>query len=1576
MSNNNTIVNINNPSSSPTPRRSAKNVLDIIEGGATETVFKIAEPQPQLLYLFSENISSDGLHQVNGSGSPNDIISPQRHNEDRFVKKIRVQSVPQLQQKHGNQSLSSSDDDGEIQDNKSDKTLKQNSPNIEDFQNHIMANQAKMEAISEVLTSQGNQNQSHDFHEINNNNYPDNQINLFEERKQSSQALKFSPVQNPKILVMHPSPSIEFSQQIQHEQSPDKQNDNTSDIALESNFPRRTNYKSNQSKISMDKSQSIVQNQKINSLIFQSPVQEPNLTSNNLNGRLYETNNILSQNQQQSILNISKPLHQRNMSHQVTDIKNQQHVNDTYQDEDSLVMSERGDGENHSKIQSQKSKNFTSSQKKVPKPMIYMVKNQQQTKQLSIIKQQHQNTITDEGGLETEMAANNHQTFEKSEDLDDNNMIFQDNDLIYVKGRARNDNYIDIAASSVCWDPNQIMVEGGDRYTIGSKSIPFSVTHKHETEFQNNFCDDGETFKFSMLQQTPKQFPSSSNKNKDLMNNNSLHKSSMFLETLQNQQAQENNDHMDDFNTKDFPTIDNEEGAGLGGNFRTSGKSNNENVSKFYNTQYSMIQTVTTKRLQLAILEAKCNGRKVRADLEYFQLRQDKSISSYQFPDGLVIIDEEGPLIIQDSDMSLLNGVGGSKVLLGNQNTLIIKNLQTETLRISALQFELQSPSLKNEYDTPQTQTASGQENQLFHIIQDEESQHPSAQLIMKTKTIIFEDCAFLQDAANYEFSEANQGTLSNKSCMNCAFLGFHHGLVCNSPNVQISIFNCMFKKQHFESIIGIDLQYLKLSQTIFKKSCVLDSYRSSLSLIYNQNITPQSEDCVVEIIGCTFRKCYGLGLQIAGLEKQNQKLQIKIKDSKFQLCQGQSSLKFENLKGVQLNRFEYRESNLTQKSHNSQSPSRKQLKQDQMIKLTDCQFTDSKKNGIELNNVFSGFLIKRCLFKDNKDSGIYINQQIQDSDTVVCGCTCRPNANQSSFLQVSQFNDKQAVEDSPGNQQQQTNSNRMGKEQQQAIIVNKIEECQIQMNQMHGIEIIGYKENDLIISDCTILDNFCDGINLSAEDLGDQDQLSRQQTNQSNDGDPLTKNLLSPKNTTVPKNQSSTQRPLKSQRTGQMAQLQTPKIQLNTNKISSNKNIGLHLASELPKKTWYYLYGNEFSNNLNTDVYINDEQPYKKTKFLKYRKVQTNKLEQQIQIGFEQNDSYIQKVTDDSKILDQNLEMTLIEEQFSSFSALNGIGKSTGQKSLKSYGNLNGNNNRGIGIQSQSDNYTDENQPIKQAKKRKMSVSSCIGRLCQPCGNIKSKRYQQQNQQNATQTSRGGLSKQDTTAHSKDIGNNMNQSQKLLLTNRQQNYQNDFELQQNLQQQQLSQNNLSINLSQQLGVADRFKELYQNEQSNFSLDKQQFDLYGLNKGEGDSIDFNIKSDQDIGGRGNAQPRGSSFNKHQMLGNQSSHSIQSQQSSNRRLTTLQNYPKHPIKSTQQDFDQIVRFNSENIITGSLNNMNKNKHSDKAKLVENKSKIENSDKKANKSSEKYKVQENDSQSKVQTQNNNNNNCYIF
>jgi hypothetical protein len=70
----------------------------------------------------------------------------------------------------------------------------------------------------------------------------------------------------------------------------------------------------------------------------------------------------------------------------------------------------------------------------------------------------------------------------------------------------------------------------------------------------------------------------------------------------------------------------------------------------------------------------------------------------------------------------------------------------------------------------------------------------------------------------------------------NCVFLGYHHAIVSPSKNIAISIENCMFKKQQYESILGVDLQYLKVKNSTFKKSTLMDSTKSCISLLVNDN--------------------------------------------------------------------------------------------------------------------------------------------------------------------------------------------------------------------------------------------------------------------------------------------------------------------------------------------------------------------------------------------------------------------------------------------------------------------------------------------------------------------------------------------------------------------------------------------------------------------------------------------------------------------------------------------------------------------------------------------------------------------
>lgn len=73
------------------------------------------------------------------------------------------------------------------------------------------------------------------------------------------------------------------------------------------------------------------------------------------------------------------------------------------------------------------------------------------------------------------------------------------------------------------------------------------------------------------------------------------------------------------------------------------------------------------------------------------------------------------------------------------------------------------------------------------------------------------------------------------------------------------------------------------------------------------------------------------------------------------------------------------------------------------MIKMQDCEIIDNKRNGIEFNNILVGFSIKRCIFKENKYSGIYIAQVKTDTETVICDCCMKKQSiNQSQFNVVT----------------------------------------------------------------------------------------------------------------------------------------------------------------------------------------------------------------------------------------------------------------------------------------------------------------------------------------------------------------------------------------------------------------------------------------------------------------------------------------------------------------------------------------------------------------------------------------------
>lgn len=62
------------------------------------------------------------------------------------------------------------------------------------------------------------------------------------------------------------------------------------------------------------------------------------------------------------------------------------------------------------------------------------------------------------------------------------------------------------------------------------------------------------------------------------------------------------------------------------------------------------------------------------------------------------------------------------------------------------------------------------------------------------------------------------------------------------------------------------------------------------------------------------------------------------------------------------------------------------------MIKLTETEVFNNKRNGVEFNNVFSKFTLKRCSIKENKYSGIYINQNKEETELNICSCSLKPS--------------------------------------------------------------------------------------------------------------------------------------------------------------------------------------------------------------------------------------------------------------------------------------------------------------------------------------------------------------------------------------------------------------------------------------------------------------------------------------------------------------------------------------------------------------------------------------------------------
>jgi hypothetical protein len=208
-------------------------------------------------------------------------------------------------------------------------------------------------------------------------------------------------------------------------------------------------------------------------------------------------------------------------------------------------------------------------------------------------------------------------------------------------------------------------------------------------------------------------------------------------------------------------------------------------------------------------------------------------------PDGLVILCE-GSVLCEGSELSLLNGSNGSKILISNKSHLMLKNPQAATLTIRAVQFELEQPQLDEGFEL----TAH-----LIQIILDNTSYPNDEQEMLTTRTIVFEDCAFIQDISIFS---ANQEQKDQYACQtaiqvtnttpstqlqvlfkNCVFIGYHHAITVNGTphSVLIDIQDSLLKKQQYESIMLFDPAALILKQTLFKKSCQQDIKKACINI-------------------------------------------------------------------------------------------------------------------------------------------------------------------------------------------------------------------------------------------------------------------------------------------------------------------------------------------------------------------------------------------------------------------------------------------------------------------------------------------------------------------------------------------------------------------------------------------------------------------------------------------------------------------------------------------------------------------------------------------------------------------------
>lgn len=128
-----------------------------------------------------------------------------------------------------------------------------------------------------------------------------------------------------------------------------------------------------------------------------------------------------------------------------------------------------------------------------------------------------------------------------------------------------------------------------------------------------------------------------------------------------------------------------------------------------------------------------------------------------------------------------------------------------------------------------------------------------------------------------------------------------------------------------------------------------------------------------VEIQGCQVKKCLILGLLIAGLPTQAQRLQVKVTDCKFFFNKGDAAIRFENLRSYLTNRYENRLSNLV--SQQSPTDDQKNLQAEPpMIRMVNCEVYMNKRNGVDFDNTVARFSVKNCVIRENKHSGIQID--------------------------------------------------------------------------------------------------------------------------------------------------------------------------------------------------------------------------------------------------------------------------------------------------------------------------------------------------------------------------------------------------------------------------------------------------------------------------------------------------------------------------------------------------------------------------------------------------------------------------